>query len=501
MSDHVDGPRSIGDPSIDLSDLFAFTSPENAGHTVLVANVFPSAGVSAMFSNAVNHAIVVRRMTVVGLGEASKFKPDDHEYRFNCRFTALEHGSDGGNPIQRGNFTFPGGQELSCVVNDEKGASTPDGVFHIFAGLRSDPFYLAWLPAALIKVPNLLEHDNVLSIVIEFDTARVFEPARGSLFGVVAETSPIPKPPSPIGHEPPRFDWVGRPEQTNMRLNNPAMDGTDDLRDLWNQQTPFAISEELQPVFRKRLVDSLTNWDMRDKKADWTPAELTAAANVYLDDFLLFDVSKPMSDTSFLEIEKSTLHGRPYQTGGGRTVNANVIDIMVTWMVNNDREFMQGGALRATKLGVNSFPYLASPNTEIQTVADSVDLAAPPEKVWALIGPFDAMWHPLIAKITTVGTGVGQLRTIETIDGKQIIERLDASDDAQKSYRYTLISGIQATDYTGILDVKLKGTGSSVEWRVQFWADGQPDFVVKTVVSTLQKTGLESLKARFGDLK
>jgi len=35
MSDHVDGPRSIGDPAADISDLFAFTSPENPGRTVL----------------------------------------------------------------------------------------------------------------------------------------------------------------------------------------------------------------------------------------------------------------------------------------------------------------------------------------------------------------------------------------------------------------------------------------------------------------------------------
>src|SRR5208337_3942310 len=61
---------------------------------------------------------------------------------------------------------------------------------------------------------------------------------QGSLFGVIAETSPALRSASPIGHEPPRFDWIGRPEQTNMRLNNPAMAGTDDLRDLWNQQTP-----------------------------------------------------------------------------------------------------------------------------------------------------------------------------------------------------------------------------------------------------------------------
>jgi Domain of unknown function (DUF4331)/Polyketide cyclase / dehydrase and lipid transport len=498
MSDHVDGPRSIGDPSIDLSDLFAFTSPEDASRTVLAANVFPSAGVSAMFSNVVNHSIVVRRMSVASLGDAAKFTSGDQEYRFNCKFSALERGPDGATPIQRGTCTLPDGQELSFVVNDEKGASTPDGMVRVFAGLRSDPFYLAWLVAILKKFPNLLEHDNVLSIVIEFNTSRVLDPSKGSLFGVIAETSAIPQPRSLIGHEPPRFDWVGRPEQTNMRLNNPAMAGTDDVRDLWNQQTPFAIAEEVQPIFRKRLVDSLTNWDMRDGKADWTPAGLAAAANVYLDDFLLFDVSKPMSDTSFLEIEKSTLHGQPYRTGGGRTVNANVIDIMITWMVNNDREFLQGGATGATKPGMKSFPYLASPNTQLQTVAENVDLVTPPDKVWTLIGAFGGAWNPLIAKIQLTGTGIGQLRTLETIDGKQMIDRLEALDNAQRSYSYTMISGIPAVDCTGTLNVKPDGIGSSVEWRVQYWADGQPDIIVKTILSTLLKTGLESLKSRFG---
>ena len=67
------------------------------------------------------------------------------------------------------------------------------------------------------------------------------------------------------------------------------------------------------------------------------------------------------------------------------------------------------------------------------------------------------MWHPLIAKIQLTGTGIGQLRTIETIDGKQIIERLDAIDNAVKFYRYSMISGIPAADYIGTLDVKPKG--------------------------------------------
>ena len=34
------------------------------------------------------------------------------------------------------------------------------------------------------------------------------------------------------------------------------MEGVDDLRDLWNQQTPFAIPKSLQPLFLQRLKDS-----------------------------------------------------------------------------------------------------------------------------------------------------------------------------------------------------------------------------------------------------
>ncbi len=498
MADHIDGPRSIGDPSIDLTDLFAFTSPENPGRTVLALDVFPSAGVSAMFSNVVNHAIVVRRVAVTGLGDAAAFKSGDEEIRFSCRFDTLEPAPAGAKPIQRGTFTCPDGQVLRLVVNDEKGVTTPDGVFRVYAGLRSDPFYLAWVIDPLRKVPNLLQHDNVLCIVVEFDTNRVLDPGKGALFGVIAETSPLPQPKALVGHDPPRFDWIGKPEQTNVRLNNPGVAGGDDLRDLWNQQTPFAIAADLRPLFQKRLVDSLTDYDTRDGKADWTPAAIVASANVFLDDFLLFDVSKPIIDASHLEIEKSTLNGHAYQTGGGRTLDANCIDILLTWLIKRDNgEFMQGGATGATQPGLKVFPYLAPANTEVQTVADSVDLSAPPDRVWALIGPFGGMWHPLVAKIQLAGTGVGQLRTIETIDGKKIIERLEASENAQRFYRYGGVSGIQASDYTGTLSVKPKGTGSVVEWHVTYLPDGQPDIIIKITVATLLKTGLASLKKRF----
>jgi len=497
MSDHVDGPRSIAEPAADVTDLFAFASPQDASRTVLAMCVFPSAGEHASFSNAIDHAIVVRRVRVAGLGDAARFEPGDEEIRFSFRFDVLQRDA-AGKTFQRGVCRLPDGRELSFTVDDENGASTAERDVRVFAGLRSDPFYLAWDVGRLKRLPNLLQNDNVLCMVVELDTRGVLDPAKGSLFGAIAETTPIPQPPSPLGYPPRRIDWVGRPEQTNMRFNNPAMEGVDDLRDLWNQQTPFAIAKALQPLFLQRLKDSFAVWDALDGRTDWTPEALAANANVFLDDFLLFDAAKPITDESHLEIEKSTLAGRAYRTGGGRTVDANSIDILLTWLVNRDREFLQGGATGATKPGMQTFPYLATPNTEVQTVAASVELRATPEEVWSAIGQFGSAWHPLVARVAVAGTGVGQLRVLENVDGTKLVERLDEVDQARRLYRYTNVAGIAAGHCTGTLEVKADGGGSVVDWRVHYLADMQPDIAVRTHLSTLLKTGLQGLKVRFG---
>ena len=95
MSDHVDGPRSIGEPAADVTDLFAFTSPANPARTVLAMCVFPSAGEDAIFSNVIDHSIAVRRVTVAGIGNAAKFQPADDEIRFSFRFDVLKRDAPG----------------------------------------------------------------------------------------------------------------------------------------------------------------------------------------------------------------------------------------------------------------------------------------------------------------------------------------------------------------------------------------------------------------------
>src|SRR6185295_538796 len=126
MSDHVDGPRSIGDPAADLTDLFAFTNPEHPQRTVLAACVFPSAGEDAFFSNVIDYSIVVRRVTVAGVGNGAKFQPADDEIRFSFRFEVLQRDAPG-KVIQRGVCTLPDRRTLSVTVNDEHGASTSEG--------------------------------------------------------------------------------------------------------------------------------------------------------------------------------------------------------------------------------------------------------------------------------------------------------------------------------------------------------------------------------------
>ena len=389
MSDHIDGPRQIGDPSADLTDLFAFTSPENPLAYVLAANVFPTCGVDAIFSNAINHSIVVRRAKVAGLGDATKFETADPEIRFSCRFDALERGAADGKPVQRGTCTFPDGQTLRFLVGDEKGS--------IHAGRHLPRLCGDALRSVHPCLDNSCGSEAVSKPALQRQRAlhrrRIRHAARArSRQGIAVRgdrRNDTDSPARRLCRTRAAADRLGRPSRADQcSLEQCRTDGLDDIRDLWNQQTPFAIDEKLRPLFLQRMKDSLAEWDMRDGKQDWTPSALAANANMFVDDFLLIDVAKPITDASHLEIEKSTLNGQAYQTGGGRTVDSDVIDILLTWIVNRDREFLEGGTTKATKPGTKNFPYLATPNLDLQTVAETVDVNATPDKVWELIGQF-----------------------------------------------------------------------------------------------------------------
>jgi len=51
MSDHISGPRALAEPIADITDVYAFPSPERPGHIVLVVNTRPFAQPSDFFSD------------------------------------------------------------------------------------------------------------------------------------------------------------------------------------------------------------------------------------------------------------------------------------------------------------------------------------------------------------------------------------------------------------------------------------------------------------------
>ena len=60
MSDHFSGPAVMGDPAVDITDFYAFVSPERAGNLVLIMNVFPMATSQSFFSDVVTHRFRLR---------------------------------------------------------------------------------------------------------------------------------------------------------------------------------------------------------------------------------------------------------------------------------------------------------------------------------------------------------------------------------------------------------------------------------------------------------
>src|SRR2546427_4964093 len=107
MSDHISGPRAIADPVTDITDVFAFPSPESPRHLVLIMNVFPYAGPSAVFSDAVIYRLRVRSVSITSNGRAFAVGAD--EFTLDCTFDIPVSPDGGGQPVQQGRCRMPNG--------------------------------------------------------------------------------------------------------------------------------------------------------------------------------------------------------------------------------------------------------------------------------------------------------------------------------------------------------------------------------------------------------
>ena len=181
MSDHISGPRALAEPIADITDVYAFPSPERPGHLVLVMNTLPFAKPSDTLSEGLIYRFRVRPLTAGAGSDQAPFAVGGREFVFDCVFAAPS-ATDAGEPAEQdGTCTTPTGDTVSFRVNDEHGGSA-HGV-RVFAGPRWDPFMMD-APAALKTIATgklaftdpgsiYLDGKNVLGLVVEIDNAAV----------------------------------------------------------------------------------------------------------------------------------------------------------------------------------------------------------------------------------------------------------------------------------------------------------------------------------------
>ena len=379
MSDHFSGPRAMAGPAGDICDLYAFPSAERSGHMVLVLNVLPQASPDSHFSEAIVYRFRLRPVTIssVGAAAAFPFAGEDQELVFSCHFEApRQSGGAGVAPVQEGWCVTPSGETTTRFrVHDEQGASSDD--LRVYAGLRADPFFID-VPALIESQKterlafkevgtNALSGFNVLSIVVEADCRPWLRSGRGPLFAVVGETVVA-------GKLPIRIERLGRPEIKNVILQLKWLDQVNrdlEVRDLYNLEDAFHMSKDYGGAYRARMHANLALMDRLDSKIDWpiSPDGAHPLTELLLADYLVVDATRPYSVDSFFEIEQATLHGRAHQTCGGRSLNDDVIDKLLTLLVNGGKgPRVSDGVDRPETPVSDVFPYLAPPTSSLPRI-------------------------------------------------------------------------------------------------------------------------------------
>jgi Domain of unknown function (DUF4331) len=360
MSDHFSGPAVIGDPAVDITDFYAFPSPERPETLVLIMNVFPMATAQSFFSDVVTHRFRVRPLT----------RPDNSlvhgsaEHTIDVTFSDVAEASS----IQEAHIVTSDGYQASFIV----GKSFERDSVRAFAGLVSDPFFMDVEAAIRTDLSGILSFQtatntvhfrDVLSIVVEVPLAPIVKRFDGiTLVGSVAETI-VTRRGKPI-----RLERLGRPEIKNLILagttHDPRTNGIE-LRDLYNREDAFALSKEYRTLYESRLDANLAFFDELDGKTAWPlgPDGRHPLRDLLIDDYLIIDVINSFAPKSFLEIERALIDKRTHKSAGGRWLDDDIVDELLTLLVNGGRgERIGDGVDAATKTASLSFPYVREPN-------------------------------------------------------------------------------------------------------------------------------------------
>jgi uncharacterized membrane protein len=117
----------------------------------------------------------------------------------------------------------------------------------------------------------------------------------------------------------------------------------------------------------------------------------------------------------------------------------------------------------------------------------SIDIDAPAEQVWAVVGDFGGIgsWMPGIESCRVEGED-----RIISMMGMTITEHLVARDDTGRSLTYAIADGAPVESHQAVITVAPANDASHVTWEVEATPDEMADLMVG-----LYQQALEALKA------
>jgi hypothetical protein len=134
-------------------------------------------------------------------------------------------------------------------------------------------------------------------------------------------------------------------------------------------------------------------------------------------------------------------------------------------------------------------------------VSNTSHFNVPAEKIWELIGDFNALadWHPAVEK-SELEEG-GHVRRLSLVGGGTIVEKLERLDTDSFQYRYSIIdSPLPVADYVAELRVEKDefGEGCKVHWSSEFNPSGASVADAEQVIKEIYDAGFDNLKKIFG---
>lgn len=146
-----------------------------------------------------------------------------------------------------------------------------------------------------------------------------------------------------------------------------------------------------------------------------------------------------------------------------------------------------------------------------QKVVETIEINAPADKVWDVIGNFHDMgWHPAFTKTEGEGgNAAGADRILHLASGDTIKEKLTTYNADTKMYKYEItevdVKVVPVSNYSSSIQVSGDGDKSTVQWKGAFYRgfvnnDPPPELndeaAVKAITGVYQ-SGLAALKKKI----